>query len=259
MRKRLALALGIFITFTVPAFGQTTPSAQSIVEGVDAVRNPQEPFHTTSTLTEYINGKPRDQDVLSVLAKTDPSTGQYRNLIRFLQPARDAGKAVLLDAHVFWFYDPSSNASVRISPQQQLLGQASIADVLTVNLAKDYTSKVVGVEDILDANRRSARCWHLDLHESNARASYDRIELWVEQGTYYPIEGKFYADSGRLLKTLYYRNYEEVLGRLRPVDAIILDAVDTSLVTDVTFSDYRAQDIPDGWFQREYLPRLPAQ
>jgi len=35
--------------------------------------------------------------------------------------------------------------------------------------------------------------------------------------------------------------------------------VDTSLATTVAFSDYRFQDIPDAWFQRDYLPHLRAQ
>jgi outer membrane lipoprotein-sorting protein len=259
MHKALVLSLGLVFALTGNAWAQSTLSAESIIEKVDALRNPAEPFRATTTLTEYINGKPRDQDILTLFAKMDPSTKQYRDIVRYVQPPRDAGKSVLLDSHILWFYDPSSNSSVRISPQQQLLGKASIADVLTVNLALDYSSKIVAVEDTKDADRHVVHCWHLDLHASNDRASYDRIELWVEQGTFHPIKGRFYADSGRLMKILYYRNYQPVLGSVRPIEAIVIDAVDTSLVTTVTTSDYRAQSIPDAWFQRAYLPKLPAQ
>jgi len=70
---------------------------------------------------------------------------------------------------------------------------------------------------------------------------------------------KFYSDSGRALKILYYRGLEERLGRPRPTEAVIIDAVDTSLATTVKFGDLRFQDVPEAWFQREYLPRLKAE
>ena len=70
------------------------------------------------------------------------------------------------------------------------------------------------------------------------------------------MKGKFYSDSGRLLKIIYYRNFTERLGAVRPAEAVIIDAVDSSLATIAVFSDSRFQDVPDAWFQRDYLPRL---
>jgi outer membrane lipoprotein-sorting protein len=234
-------------------------TAAEIVAAADKVRNPGKPFRSTSTLTEYVSGKPKNQNVVVVLAKEDPATHQFRNLIRFAQPARDAGKMVLLDTHAFWFYDPASKASVRISPQQRLTGQASIADVLNVNLAMDYTAATTGQETIQDADHKDRVCDHLDLTASNPLASYNHIEYWVERGTHYPIKAKFYSDSGRLLKILYYRGFHEVLGGVRPGEAVLIDAVSSTLVTTVTYGDMAFQDIPDAWFQRDYLPRLQAK
>ena len=258
-RKAFLLALGA-TSVAAPALAQTVqPSVATIITRLDAVRNPGQPFRSTVTLTEYVNGKSRDSNALVVYAKQDPATRQFRNLIRYVEPPRDAGKAVLLDGHVLWFYDPASKASVRISPQQRLLGQASIADVLTVNLAVDYSGTLIGSEAIEDATRRKRQCWHIDLKAANTQASYNHVEFWVEQGTCYPIKARFFSDSGRLLKILYYRTFVERLGAIRPTEAIIIDAVDTSLVTTVSFDDYRFVDIPDAWFQREFLPRLRAE
>jgi hypothetical protein len=148
---------------------------------------------------------------------------------------------------------------VRISPQQRLIGQASIADVLTVNFAVDYNGTLGGAEKIQDAARQERDCWHLDLAAANDTSAYNRIEYWVEKATHYPIKGKFYSDSGRLLKILYYRGFEERLGGVRPTEAIIIDAVDSSLVTTVKFGDLRFQDVPDAWFQRDYLPRFRGE
>jgi hypothetical protein len=43
------------------------------------------------------------------------------------------------------------------------------------------------------------------------------------------------------------------------METIIVDAVDAHLVTRITYSDFRAEDVKDEWFQREYLPRFTEQ
>jgi len=35
--------------------------------------------------------------------------------------------------------------------------------------------------------------------------------------------------------------------------------VDSSLATTATFGEYAYQEIPEAWFQRDYLPHLRAQ
>jgi outer membrane lipoprotein-sorting protein len=249
----LALALASAVASADP------PKAQDIVEAADRARNPQKPFHMTLTLVDYERARARDRVVLAVYAKIDDGTRQFRNLVRYVDPSRDAGKLVLLDASKMWFYDPASKTSVRISPQQRLTGQASNGDVLTVNLARDYTAKLVGEETIKDADKQDRKAWHLDLTAATGDAIYNRLEYWVEQGTYHAIKGKFYSDSGRLLKIAYYRKFADVLGTTRPTETVIIDAVDANLVTTVTAMEFAERDIPDAWFQRDYLPRLEAE
>lgn len=246
---------------TIPAQGETTQgrTAREIVAAADQVRNPGQPFRSTMVLTELIAGKRRNQNVLVIYSRENPTTRQFRNLVLYMAPPRDQGKAVLLDGQVLWFYDPNSKSSVRISAQQRLVGQAAIGDVLTVNLAIDYVGTVVGDEAIQDADRQSRQCSHLDLKAVNDQATYNRIEYWVEHATSYPIKAKLYSDSGRLLKILYYRGFERRLERIRPSEAIIIDAVDTSLVTTVKLGEIQPRDIPEAWFQRDYLPRLPDE
>jgi hypothetical protein len=236
-----------------------SPSPQDVVTALDRVRNPDQPFRVTLSLVEYLSNKARDRTGLIVYSREDKQSGQFNNLVRYAEPPRDAGKLVLLRGGNLWFYDPASKASVRISPQQRLTGQASEGDVLTVNLARDYATTIVGDENIQDADHNSRGCWHLDMQAATPDAAYNRIEYWVERGTYRSIKGKFYADSGRLLKIAYYHKYEQHLGGMRPTEVILIDAVNSNLATTINYSDYRFQDIPDAWFQRDYLPRLRAE
>ena len=254
-RKHLLAILPLAVWLGMSAVAEAQ-SAQEIVVATDKVRNPDKPFRSTLRLTEYVGGQERDHDSLVVYSKEDGATRQFRNLVQYVEPARDAGKRVLLDGHSLWFYDPNSKVSVRISAQQRLIGQAAIGDILTVNLAADYTPSIVATETIDDATRQPRKCWHLELRASNDLATYNRVEYWVEQGSFYPIKGKFYADSGRLLKIVYFRKFAQQLGAIRPTEAIIIDAVDSSLATTATLGEYTYQEIPEAWFQRDYLPHL---
>lgn len=258
-RMLAAIALAALQCLHQAAADSASLSAQQIVASADHVRNPEKPFRLTNTIIEYIHGKPRDSATLVVLAKENASTQQYRNLVQYVAPPRDAGKSVLLDGSKMWFYDPSSKASVRISPQQRLIGQASNGDVVTVNLARDYTPTLLGEETLQDSSHASRSCWHLDLKAANADAIYNRIEYWVETTTFYSVKAKYYSDSGRLLKTAYFGKYQDEIGGKRPTEVIILDAVDESLVTSMTYSDFRAIDIQDSWFQRDFLPNFTVQ
>ena len=256
MRRRVVLALPGVLMAT-RGWAQGAPlSAQEMVAAADAIRNPGQPFRVTSTLTDYVAGRPKDKVVLVVFAREDKKTGQFNNLVRYVEPPRDAGKLVLYAGSTLWFYDPASKAAVRISAQQRLTGQASNGDVLTINMQRDYKAKLVGPEELQDADRQKRATWHLDLTAGGPDAIYSRIEMWLEQGTYRMVKGRFYSDSGRVLKTAYYRRYAEQLGVMRPTETILIDAIDTSLVTSVASSDMRPQEIPDAWFQRDYLPRL---
>jgi hypothetical protein len=256
MFRRSMLAAPALL-LAAPAGAQTPPiSPLEMIKAADAIRNPGKPFRLTSTLTEYVNGRPHDKVVLVVFARENSRTGQYDNLVRYVDPPRDSGKLVLFAGSALWFYDPASKASVRISAQQRLVGQASNGDVLTVNMQRDYTAKLIGPETVQDADRQDRPCWHLDLAAANRDAIYGRVEMWLEQGSYRQVKAKFYSDSGRMLKIVYYRRYQEQLGVQRPTETILIDAVDTALVTTVESSDMRLQDIPDAWFRREFLPRL---
>jgi hypothetical protein len=241
---------------------ENVPAAQTVIVRSDAVRNPTQPFQVNLRLTEYVSGSARNEVILRAYAKMDRTSGQFKNLVRYIEPPRDFGKAVLMNGTVMWFYDPASKTSVRISPQQRLIGQAAEGDVVTVNFARDYSAKLVSPpngETLVDADRTPRQCWHVDLSPNSDSAIYGRIEYWVEQETYRPVKGKFYSDSGRLLKIAYYHKYQEQLGGMRPSEIILIDAVNSKLVTTMNSSDHKAMDISDSWYQREFLPRLKVE
>lgn len=235
------------------------PNAQDILAASDAVRNPNHPFGLTTTLIEYRNGKQTDGSTLAVYSKADQAGGQFRNLIRFVAPARDAGKLMLKSGNDLWFYDPANKASIRISPQQRLLGQAANGDIVTVNLARDYRATLAAEEDVQDGEKQTRHAYKLSLTGVAPDVTYHQIEMWIDTANNRPIKSRFYAESGRLLKTAYYRRYQNQLGVERPTETVIIDGLDPSWVTVMRFSDYAKREVPDVWLQRDYLPRFKPE
>ena len=247
----------LLLAFSGMAWSAQTP--QEILAASDVVRNPDYPFGLTNTLVEYRNGKQTDTSTLAVYSRADANSGQFRSLIRYIAPARDANKLILFNGNDLWFYDPSSKASIRMSPQQRLLGQASNGDVVTVNLAKDYQATSASEEDTQDGDRQTKHCNKLSLSASTPEATYHHIEMWIEVGNNHPIKAKFFSESDKLLKTAYYRRYEQQLGLDRPTETVIIDGLDPSWVTVMRYSNLVKRDVPEIWLQRDYLPRFKPE
>lgn len=235
------------------------PDAQTILAASDAIRNPGKPFSLITTLIEYRQGRQTDSEELQVYSKASAVDGQFRSLIRFVAPARDAGKLMLKDGNELWFFDPSSQATIRISPRERLLGQAANGDVVTVNLARDYRAKLMGEEDVMDGERHMRHAYKLALAAISPDVTYDHIEMWIDVSSMRPIKSKFYAQSGGLLKTAYYRHFQPELGVARPTETVIIDGLDPNWITVMRFSDYAWRDVPDSWLQRAYLPRFAPE
>lgn len=233
--------------------------AQAILAASDAVRNPGQPFRVTVTLTEYDKGQQTDTSTLSSYSRTIDNSGQFASLIRFVQPARDTGKLMLKNGNDLWFYDPGTKASVRISPQQRLMGDAANGDVITVNFARDYKATLAAEETVTDGERKPRRAYKLALAAVNDDATYAAIELWVDAANSWPIKARFLADSGRLLKTAYYRRFQSQLGAERPTETVIIDGLNPQSVTIVRLSEFVARNIPTSWFQRDFLPRFQGE
>jgi hypothetical protein len=250
-----ALALWIGLA----AWAHAAPEAQAILAASDAVRNPSRPFAVMVTLHEYRNAKQTDANTLAVYSKADAASGQYRSLIRIVAPQRDANKLMLKNGNDLWFFDPASQASIRLSPQQRLLGQASNGDVVTVNLAKDYKAELQGEEDLADGERVMRRAYKLDLAAVSPDVTYHRVEMWVDTTSSRPIKARFFAESGHLLKTAFYRKFQNQLGRERPTEVVIIDGLDPAWVTVMRYSDYAWREVPDAWLQRDYLPRFKPE
>ena len=236
-----------------------TLGAQEALAYSDSLRNPSKPFSVATTLLEYKDGRQKDTITLKAYSSVSKTGGRFRTLVRFEAPQQDVGKLMLKDGVNLWFYDPSSKATIRISPQQKLLGQASNGDVVTTNFAADYSATLEKEETITDGDRKAVSCLKLALDAKTSDATYYKVALWLAQSTNQPIKAQFFVESGRLLKTAYYRRLKNVLGEDRPTETVLIDGLDPSWVTLMRFDQYAWRDVPEVWLQRDYLARFKPE
>lgn len=255
-RSRLLQIATCLLVCCAAAPAVQAKDAQEILAASDAIRNPGQPFRALVTLTEFEKGVQVNTTALMSFARTMDNSGQFASIMQFVRPPRDAGKLMLKNGSDLWFFDPSTKSTVRISPQQRLIGQAANGDVVTVNLARDYQAAVVGEEAIRDGERQNRQALKLMLTANSPDSTYGSIEWWVDADSHAPIKGRFFADSGRLLKTAFYRRFQQQLGALRPTETVIIDGVEPQAVTIVRMSEFAQRSIPASWFQRDHLPRF---
>ncbi|MFN6998336.1 MAG: outer membrane lipoprotein-sorting protein [Aquincola tertiaricarbonis] len=258
LRRHLLLYAGGLAALGT-AWAQPAPDAQKLLAASDLIRNPAQSFVLTVGLTEYRGGKQVDGNTLAIYSRPDERGGAFRTLVRFRAPARDAGKLMLKNGADLWFHDPANKATIRISPEQRLLGQAANGDVATANFAHDYRASLVAEEEVTDGERQPRRAHRLNLAAAASGLTYHRIELWIDAASQQPIKARFFSESDRLLKTAFYRRYQPQLGQLRPTETVIIDGLDPGWVTVMRFGDYAWRDIPEAWLQRDHLPRFRAE
>lgn len=230
--------------------------AQVLLADSDAVRNLPGSFSVRNTLTEFRDGRQSARSILTVYARPAREGGQYDNLIRFEAPARDAGKLMLRNGLDLWFYDPATRASVRISPQQRLLGQASNGDVMTTRLARDYQAAIVGEESLDDGDGRSRQTLRLHLRAVRADVVYPRVDYWIDPVSRHPLMADYRSADERLLKRAYFRKFEQVVDRERPTETVIVDGLNPAWVTLMQVSAQQVREVPEHWMQRDFLARF---
>ena len=213
--------------------------ADEIVKRADLVRGPADPFTLKMNVVAY-----KGSEVLtstSVLVNTHDFS---RSLVEFVAPPRDAGRKLLRVSENMWVRIPASRRSIRITPQQRLLGQASNADVMGINYANDYSSKLLGDEEVTSYDGAKVNCYKLELVKKTVAASYYRLIYWVDKATYRPVRTEFYTQTGKLIKYAQFGKFGNALGVVRPGRVVIVNAINADDYTVLDILEYGNSRLP---------------
>jgi outer membrane lipoprotein-sorting protein len=256
--KRIFMNVALFlmaIAVASPASGlASTPAAQSarsvpdpekLLAQSDLSRNGWESYEVVTVIKNYVNGELKEEGSFGTSIK-----GEDRTLVKFLNPDVK-GQYLLMLEDAMWIYMPNTRKPIRITALQRLLGNASNGDVARTRYAGDYKASIKG-EETLDG----VECYVLDLAAQREGATYNRVELWVRTSDARPKKAEIYLSSGKHYKTIFYDTFSTVHDRLLLTQMTILDRLREGSTTIMTFSGYAPKEIPEKYFNKDYLEKL---
>lgn len=122
--------------------------------------------------------------------------------------AKEKGRSVLVLGDDMYLLLPDAKRPVKVSPQQRLLGPASGGDIARSRFAEDYTAVLDG-EDTVEGES----CHRLLLQAKRPLVSFQKATLWVAKAGRRPVKAEFRMASGKLARTVRFREGAPVQGR----------------------------------------------
>ena len=182
--------------------------------------------------------------------KIEVFTNRTQSMVKFLQPAKVKGQAILnADAKNLWFYVPGNKRLVKISPTQRLIGRVSVGDVLSLDLRIHYRISAVAPEP-------DGKSLLLTLEGKTKNALYAKIQFWVDGETYRPIKSGHFSISGKLMKTVLYQKYRDFNGTSLIGQAVVVDEVGGGEDTVVDYVSYDPVKLPGRFFNKANLENI---
>ncbi len=251
MKRSKSLFLFILLAFICTGGSIAVPEAAALspaelLEKADLIRAPGKSFVQDVTITSK-KGEKEKVNKMSIRVKNFS-----KSLVIYRYPPSQKGRVILMVDTNMWIYFPGTKKPIRISPAQQLLGQVSNADVARVVYNYDYTAERVENDD---SGKEPLQ--KLFLKSKTKGAAYGSINLWMTKDGSKLVKAEFYTLSERLLKTIYYKGYKEVLGRERPMILEIHDEIRKSEVTIMEYTSMKIDDTPENYFQKTFMQRVP--
>ncbi len=246
MNRLSILCIGFLLCAALPSAWAQEDEARALVEKADEIRFPKGGFETMILVTST---KP-DEDP-EVRRYRVLSQGNEKSLVQVTEPASEAGQTLLMRGRDLWLYLPEVSQPVRLSFSQRLTGQVSNGDIARANFSGDYVSKIVRT-DLIDGNEFHV----LELTAEERSVTYAKVMLWLRKSNNYPHKAEFYSVSGRLLKTAWYENYQQMQGRMRPTRMVLKDAVKKGEQSVMEYSQMKSRDLPDRMFTKAYLKNI---
>ena len=220
--------------------------AEEIVERADRIRFPEEGFQVDVRITTTSKDDDADVKEYRILSK-----GNERTLLQTTAPAIDRGTILLMRDHDLWVFLPNISQPVRLPLSQRLTGEVANGDLARANFAGDYKPALLRTE-IIDKETY----YVLELQAARRGVTYNRVLYWVNQSSYRPYKAEFFSLSNRLIKTCLYQGYQKTVDVKRPMQLVMIDALNTDNRSVLDYSNMQLRNLPSKVFTKDYLKKL---
>lgn len=170
----------------------------------------------------------------------------------FIDPPRQKGQAFIRDGDNMWMYLPRSKKILRIGAKENSMGgEASNADMMRIDLSKDYNGTYLYDEEI-----DGIICYKLELKAKNRTVAYNKIHYWISKEKELPVKREFFSLSGNTLKTMYFKDIKIIGGQERPSFCVIINEKNKAYKTEMIIEQMNHEIlIEDHIFNPAYIKR----
>jgi hypothetical protein len=232
---------------SVPASSQNNAgdsSINKILALVDQYRGLERSYIADLAIKYYENKREKSGNTFKIMIRFH--NDQRDILLRYLTPETDFNNLILSRDNKMWVYTRKTSRPIPISIQQRLLGDASIGDVLDVDLRNRYAGTI----------ENQGKTSLIKLSAIVNDALYDKVNLTIDAVTCRPVQADFQTRTGKLLKQLRFLTFTKVNGKEIASRMEILDKVETARVTSIFFSGFRFSNLPASYFEKDNLRNM---
>lgn len=173
------------------------------------------------------------------------------SLVKFLSPARDKGRLILKSGRNMWLYIPGTSKTLRVTPAQRLIGEASNGDVTGTNFGAEYTVQLTQVD--VEA---AVPFVEVTLTAKTRSVTYSRIAFRLKMTDLLPMQSEYFSISGKLLKRAEYVEFKQFDNELKIHKMRLSDPITADRVTWLRFDKYQLEAINPAIFNADSLSRL---
>lgn len=224
---------------------RTAASAKGneILKKVDEVLTPGSMEFYRKLINEEPNGDKKEFIFYSVKKDRDKVAMLY------LAPASDKGRATLRLGDNMWLYIPNVGRPIRITSMQSIVGGVfNNADIMRLDYSAEYDA--VKLDE-------SGKGYVLNLKAKTRTVSYDSLKMWVIKKNNIVEKVECYAASGKLIKTLDFKQVKDFGGGIvRPAVIETTSPLYRGYRSVMIYSKIKRKKFPDEVFTLDYLSRL---
>jgi len=182
--------------------------------------------------------------------------GVERSYSHYTAPARERGTKMLKADKKLWMYTPRADRTILIAGhllRQSMMGSDLSYEDMSEDkrLSRVYDAKVEKMETL-----DGVLCAVLLLTSLEEDTNYQTRRLWVDPEKKIILKQYLYAKSGKLLKTVEFKDYFKTSGRLFPREMIYRDLLKENTKTTYSFDEIQFDvEIPPEYFSQSILKR----
>jgi len=243
----LGLVMGVVVTN-----GDT-----ALLKKVDDYRTFGKNFSFDMRIMALKNGQRVDEYMVKGYVVVDRYA---KTMLYFYDPPMVKDRKMYIEDSTIWMAFPRTQNTIRLSPLQTILGEASAGDVANISFSATYETKSVTKET---KDGTATLKLVLEPLPDKRTSAYGRVVLWVSATTHQPLLAQFYttpAGQQKLVKTVaYVETTPTPFGMIVSKMEISNEVTDDKRRTILEYKNFKRHTLPAALFQKDYLQRFQPE